>query len=232
MGIRRLGVWTIVLLLATAGFASAQEATFSLNVKPASSSTTVDAGASSSVSVDVNLQGDGFSCAENEELPVNLTIAQTRGVSGSADPNPLIFSNTQGIHSSSAPSGPYNETQTATVSISAASTASSGDRSVQIQGVFPGGNYGASGGGSCEPGNFPSAEDSATVTVTVRGSDGGTSTNGTDGGTGTGGTDGGTGSGGGSPNGSSSGEENGTPVGAWVAPLALIGGALAARRRT
>lgn len=226
VGTRSIGVALVAALLATAGLAAAQQASFSVNLSPEGSPGTLSAGGTSSVSVSVTLEGEGFSCAEDEVLPVNVSVAQTRGVSGSADPNPVNFSNTMGIHSP--PAGTYSETQSTSVTVGAASTASSGDREVQVTGTFPGGNYGAPQG-SCSPSEFPPAEGSTTLTVTVEGTD-----TGTDGGTGGGGGPGGTPDGNGSTgdtNGSADGDQNGSPIGAWIAPAALVAAAFGWRRR-
>lgn len=229
VGTRAFGVAAIAVLLATAGIATAQS--FSVALEPTGSVDTLSPGDSGTVEVEVNLQGDEFSCASDEELPVNVTVAQTRGVSGSAEPAQLVFSNTQGIHNSGAPTGGYNETQTTSVTVQAASTASGGDRDVQITGVFPGGNYGPPQG-SCG-GEFPSAKGTVGLTVTVESTSTGGDTGGTDGGTddGTGDT-GGTGGNGTTGGNTTDGEEeNGLPVGTWVAPAALVSAALALRRR-
>lgn len=232
VGRRALGVAMIAALLATAGLAAAQQASFSVSLSPTSELQPVQAGGSTSVDVDVNLQGDGFSCADDVTLPVNMSVSPTGGVSGTANPAPVEFSNTMGIHNSDGPTGGYNETETTTVTFQVSGSASGGDKDVTLTGLFPGGNYGP-GSGNCAPSEFPEAEGTTTVTVPVQASsDSGTDTGGDTGGDdGVGGDDGDATDGNDTIGNESDEDDNGIPVGPWVAPAALVAGALALRRR-
>lgn len=215
------------MLLATAGLAAAQQPSFSVTVEPQDSAGTISPGESTDVTVLVRLEGDNFSCAGDEDLPVNVTVSQSGGVSGTASPEQLVFSGTMGVYSSDSPAGGYNESQETTVSFQASNTASSGSHDVTVTGTFPGGNYGPPEG-SCG-GEFPSAEGTANVPVTVQSQQ----TDGTDDGD----TDDGTDDGDASPptgNDTADGgeeEDNGIPLGPWLAPLAFLGAALVLRRR-
>lgn len=223
MGSRAIGVAAVAALLATSGLATAQS--FSVTLEPEGSADTLSPGASTSVDVLVQLQGEGFSCANDEDLPVNLTASSSQGVSGTPGTDQLVFSNTMGIHPSQQP---YEESDTTTVSLQAADTASPGSREIQVTGTFPGGNY-APPDGSCN-GEFPSAEGTTSLSVTVEdtGSDSGSGSDGGIGG-GNGGSGGGNDTG---PDGNESDDDsNGIPAATWAAPAALLSGALAARRR-
>jgi hypothetical protein len=228
VGSRTIGALTVAALLAIAGLAAAQQPSFSVELEPQDEAGELSPGESKDVTVLVRLTGDNFSCAENEELPVNVSVSNPNGVTGLADPSELVFSDTQGIHNSGTAAGGYNNSQETTVTVQAANTASGGDREVTVTGTFPGGNYGPPEG-SCN-GEFPSAEGTTSLPVTVASSDAGTTDGGaTDGDETTGGNDGGNGTTDGGED--SGGDDNGIPFGPWVAPLALVAGAVALRRR-
>jgi hypothetical protein len=222
---RTIGIAVVAALLATAGLATAQS--FSVTLQPQDEAGELAPGESASVNMDVRLEGEDFSCAEDEELPVQLEASSGDNVAGTPDAEELIFSGTMGVHSSDSPSGPYNETQSTSVTVQAEVGASSGTYDVTVTGTFPGGDYGATGDGSCS-GEFPSAEGTTNIPVSVQASDGGT---GTDDGTDTGGDDGSsTGNGTDTDDGGEDGG-NGIPVGHWLAPLGLAASALLVRRR-
>lgn len=226
MGSRSIGVAIVAALLATAGLAAAQQASFTVTLEPQGEAGELSPGQASSVSVEVRLEGDGFSCAEDEELPVELSASGSGGVTGTADPSEIVFSNTMGVHSTSTPAGGYNESEQATVTVQAGT--SSGTHDVTLTGTFPGGSYGPPDG-SCS-GEFPSAEGTANIPVTVQADDTGDGTDGT-GDDGTAGDDtdgGGTNDGGNATDGGE--DDNGIPLGPWMAPLAFVGAALALRR--
>lgn len=226
MASRIFGVAVVAALLATAGAATAQS--FTVTLEEDAPDSPASPGDSLSVPVTVILQGDEFSCAEDEEMPVNLTIGQGRALSGSADPGEVVLSNTMGIHNSATPAGEYNESGETTVTVQIAQTATSGEYELDVTGEFPGGNYGPPGG-SCS-GEFPSASGSTTIPVTVQGDDGMNGENPDDGDDGDDGADGGDGADG--SDGSDGGdEENGLPLGPWMVPVALIGTAMALRGR-
>jgi uncharacterized membrane protein YgcG len=225
VGSRIIGVVTVAALLATAGLAAAQEPSFSVTVEPQGEAGTLSPGEETSVEVSVRLEGDDFSCAENEELPVNVTTNDPRGLTVSADPQELIFSGTQGIHDADGPSGGYNKSKPTSISLQVGQTASSGDREVTVTGTFPGGNYGPPEG-SCG-GEFPPADDTAGLPVTIQADGASGSDSGGEGGDG---GEGGNGTSGGGDDGGGEGG-NGIPIGPWVGPLALATSALAWRRR-
>lgn len=227
MGTRAIGVAAVVTLLATAGLAAAQQPSFTVTVEPQGEAGSISTGESADVNVLVRLEGDNFSCAEDEDLPVQMSVDPAGGVSGTADPAELVFSGTMGVWSSDSPAGHYNESQETTVTVEASNSASPGSHDVTVNGVFPGGDYGPPDG-TCG-GSFPSAEDSADIPVTVESQQ---TDDGTD--TGTDGTDGddddspATGNGTDTEDGD---DGNGIPLGPWLAPLAFVGAALALRRR-
>lgn len=222
MGTRSIGVAIVAALLATAGLAAAQQASFTVTLEPQGEAGELSPGQTSSVNVNVRLEGDQFSCADDEELPVELSASGSGGVTGTADPAELVFSNTMGVHSTSSPAGGYNESQQATVTVQAGTTA--GTHDVTVTGSFPGGNYGPPDG-SCS-GEFPSAEGTANIPVTVQADNAGDGT----GGTGDDGTTGDDTNGTGGGNTTDGEEDNGIPLGPWMAPLAFVGAAIALRR--
>jgi hypothetical protein len=215
---RTIGLAIIAALVAVAGVAAAQDASFELTLDAPDETGEMSPGDSTPATVDITLKGDGFSCADDEELPVELSVMGTDDVTATANPSNVTFSNTMGVHASDSPAGGYNETGETTVNIQVDSTARSGTNDVTVSGEFPGGNYGPTEGGSCS-GEFQSASDDTTITVDVQAS-----------GTGTGG-DGGNGTGEGNmSDGEDGGDGNGIPVGPCIAPVALIVAGLALRR--
>lgn len=224
MASRSIGVVAVVAVLAIAPLSAAQDASFSVTLEPQGEAGTLSPGDSSDVTVLVRLEGDGFSCTSDEELPVQLSAQGTSGVTGTPATEEIVFSNTMGIHNSDSPSGGYNESSETTVTVEASNGASSGTYDVTLTGTFPGGNYGPPEG-SCS-GEFPSAEGTTDIPVTVEADESGDGTTpGSDGGGGdTNGTDGG------SPDGGEDGG-NGIPIGPWIAPIALVASAVALRRR-
>lgn len=217
MGSRTIGVAVIAALLATAGLATAQSFTVTLDAQ--SDPGDLSPGASDSVTVEVRLEGDGFSCADDEELPVEVTVDGAGGVTGSADPAELTYGNTMGVHNSDSPAGGYNESAQTTVSVQAGTQG--GTHDVTVTGSFPGGSYGPPDG-SCS-GEFPPAEGTTSIPVTVQSDDPAPGGDGDDG-TGDDGTDGNQTDGG-------DGDENGIPFGPAMAPLGLLLAALSLRRR-
>lgn len=227
VGSRSIGVVAVVAVLAIAPLSAAQEASFSVTLEPQDEAGTLSPGDSSDVTVLVQLEGDGFSCTGDEELPVQLSAQGASGVTGSPATEEIVFSNTMGIHSSDGPSGPYNESDETTVTVEASNGASSGTHDVTVTGSFPGGNY-APPEGSCS-GEFPPAEGTTSIPVTVEADepDDGTTPGGDGGDGGSGGDTNGTD--GGAPDGGE--EDNGIPIGSWIAPIALVASAVALRRR-
>lgn len=213
-----------------AGLATAQS--WSVTVTPQSDSVSVVGGESTSVTVDVNLRGDGFYCAQETDLPVMVSASGAQGISASPDPAELTFTVPPGIHDSNSEpaTGPYNETQSASVSITGPSgTAAGFSAQVQVTANFPGGDYSSNdsdplSSGGCGPSEFNAAEDQSPIDVDVQpdaadGTDGGTDGgDGTDGGTGGNGTDG-------------EDDDNGIPLPTWVVPAGLVSAALMIGRR-
>lgn len=213
---------------------------FSVSVTPQSDSVTVTGGQSSTVNVDVTLQGQEFFCLQPQDLPVTVTSGGAQGITAAPSPEQVVFTVDAGVYGSDNPTGqggPYNSTQSASVAIQAPSgTTSAFSAQVSVTAAFPGGDYSANqsdptSSGGCGPSAFNSAEASGTIDVNVQpdaapgdgngdgadgggGSDGGADGNTTDGG-GDGGDDG----------------ENGSPMPAWIVPAGLIGAALIATRR-
>lgn len=222
---RTIGVVTVAALLATAGLAAAQQASFSVTLEPQSEAGTLSPGDSEQVNVLVRLEGEGFACASNEDLPVNISVSGASAVTGVPDPAEIVLSNTQGIHASG-PAGTYNESGETSVTVQASNSASSGTHDVTVTGTFPGGSYGPPDG-SCD-GEFPSAEGTTSLPVEVQADQ--TGGGGIDDGDGV--DDGTTGGNGSADDGSDDGEdEDGIPIGPWIAPVALIASALALRRQ-
>lgn len=166
---------------------------------------------------------------------MNVAIGGQSGLTGSADPATLTFTVAANVYDSTAPqgTGPYNETQQTTVSVTAPSgTASGFSAQLTVTGEFPGGSYGANQSdptqsGGCGPNEFPGATGEGSIDVNVQPdvtNDDGSGGNG-DGG------DGGTGGGGG--NGTDDGDDggNGIPVPTWIVPVGVVSAALIATRR-
>lgn len=230
--IRSLGMLTVLAVVALAGTALAQSATFTVTLEGPDAPVEVTGGQSSSVPIDITLMGDEFGCSGEVTLPVNVTASSSR-LTPTVSPAGLEYTVPQGLYNSQVPGGaapPYNSSQSTSVDISVPAGQTSGfSTQVTVTAVFPGGNYGVAEGGDCEPGQFSSAEGSVAIDVNVAAD----STGGTDGGTdgSDDGTDGGTDDG--STNGTDGGEDdsNGIPVGPWAIPAGLAAAALAARRR-
>lgn len=220
MGTRTIGTLTVAALLAMAGLAAAQQPSFSVTLEPQDEAGTMSPGDSQDVTVLVRLEGDNFSCLEDEELPVEISVSGSEDLTGVPDPAELVFSNTQGIHNSATTAGGYNESQETTVTVQVANAATGGSQELTVTGTFPGGNYGPPDR-SCND-EFPSAEGTTTIPVTIQ-------SNGTDG---VGGADGGGdgGAGNGTDDGGDEEDGNGIPLGPWIAPLALVASAVALRR--
>lgn len=215
MGSRTIAAVTVASLLAMAGLAAAQQPSFSVALAPQGEVGPLAPGQSDQVNVEVRLEGDSFTCAQNEELPVTIEVDDAGQVTGTADPSELVFSNTQGIHNSQTPAGGYNESGQTTVSVDVGAMATSGSNELTVTGTFPGGSY-TLPDGSCAS-DFPSAEGTATIPVTVQADEP------DDGGAGDGADDG--------EDGGDGEDEDGIPLGPFVAPLALIAAAFAFRRR-
>lgn len=236
MVLRSIGVVGLVIVLATAGLATAQS--FSMAVTPQSDSATITGGQSSSVSVDVTLQGSDFFCLQAQELPVTVTAAGAQGITASASPAEMMYPVEAGVYSAQDPSGEvasaYNHTESTSISVQAPSgTASGFSAQVQVTATFPGGNYGANqsdptASGGCGPSEFSAAEGSTAIDINVQpdAADGGTGGDGDDGDGGDGGTPGGDGGGGDDGD-----DGNGIPLPGWLVPASLIGAALVATRR-
>lgn len=229
--IRSLGLLTVLAVVALAGTALAQSATFTVTLEGPEAPVEVTGGQSSSVPIDITLMGDEFGCSNEATLPVNVTASSSR-LTPTVSPAGLEYTVPQGLYNSQVPADaapPYNNTESTSVDISVPAGQTSGfSTQVTVTAVFPGGNYGATGEGSCEPGEFSPAEGSVAIDVNVAAD----SVGGTDGGDGTDdGTDGGTD--GGTTNGTDGDEDdsNGIPIGPWAIPAGLAAAALAARRR-
>ncbi len=235
---RSLGLLSVLAVVALAGAAAAQgSATFTVSLAGPDSPVSITGGQSQSVPIDITLMGDGFGCAQEAVLPVNVTASSSR-LTPTVNPAGLEYTVPSGLYNSQVPANqapPYNSTQPTSIEVSVPSGQTSGfTTQVTVTATFPGGNYGVSGEGNCEPGEFSSAEGTVAIDVSVQAD----ATGGTDGGDGgTGGTDGGTGSDGGTggdggTNSSDDGDDgNGIPVGPWAIPAGLVAAALAARRR-
>lgn len=232
-------VLALVGILALTGSAAAQSVDLAITAAPANA--TLTAGESKDLSFDVNLRVEGYDCAQSVDLPVNLTSSVV--TQGSAPPNAstnasqaaLTFTVPAGSHHEAPAgnqSGPYNETKSATVTVSTqGGVRSNYTVDLEAQAIFNGTST-----TSCVPNQFPSAQsDPSTVPIRIladeppkeetadtRNGSGselsGPAGNGT-----------GAGNASGSPPGTAS--ENGTPL-AWPAvPLAAGLAALVLRRR-
>lgn len=205
----------MTLTLLTAGVAVAQD--FSVSVLPPEDATSVSAGDSTTVSVDVNLQGENFYCTGEVELPVQVSASGGSDVTATPASETVTFTTSANIYNENTEA--FNQTQPVDVTTSAGSGASSGSTQVTVTATFEGGDYTP----DCGPQAFNSDEASAPYDVNVQGTstdDGGT--DGTDGGAGGNGTDGG-------DDGSDDG--NGIPGPGALAPLAVVGAAMLARAR-
>ena len=220
-----LGVLTIVALLALAAPAAAQ--TVTIDVQGPDAPVSVASGQSTTVNVNVNFLADEFGCSQDTPAPVAFTAAAGR-VTATGSAEELTYTLPTGLHNSQAPGGglpPLNASQSATITVDAPAGEATGfSDQITVTASFEGGDFLP----NCGPGEFPSAEGTATINVNVQGT-GGTGTDGGDGGTG---SDGGDGGAGGNNTGGNGGDEetDDSPLAAWLLPAALIGAALIARR--
>lgn len=225
---RTLGLLILSTLLALSMAATAQ--TFNVGFEGGGDSVDLAPGESTSISYTVYLEGDQFNCLQNHDMPVEMAASGSQGITIAVDPDELVFSNTQGIHASDTAAGGYNESGSASVTITAPATASSSfSADITVEGTFPGGDYGPPDR-TCGPsGNFPSATGDTLIRVNVvaPATDDG---DGDDGGAGGGGG----GAGGNGTDGNDDGGDddgNGIPLPAWTVPAGLIAAAMLTRRR-
>lgn len=152
--------WTLLacLLLLAAPAAAQQQASFSLEQTDAPSQAEVTGGESVELSLVANLTGEGFSCTQDVEAPVNVTAEVS--LPEDAPPNASVAltdaSKTFPIPAGEYTTDPYAEEANATVSASAASGLRENvTATVTISSEFPGGTY-----DSCVPSEFSPASSS------------------------------------------------------------------------
>lgn len=152
--------WTVLaaLLLVAAPVAAQQEASFTLEQEGLASEAEVEGGGSVDLAVGLNLTGEGFSCTQEVEAPVNVTVESS--LPSDAPPNASLDV-TEDQQAFAIPAGeystaPYSEEANATVSASAGSGLRENvTATLTVTSTYPGGNY-----TNCLPMEFPSASSS------------------------------------------------------------------------
>lgn len=152
----RIRAWIVLAVLALAVPAGAQQASFAVDQGEAPVELETEAGSSVSFDVDVNLTGEGFSCAGDVEAPVNATVEVE--VPSSAPDNASVtpadasigFPIPAGTYHTEA----YNQSTTTTIEVETGSGVREDyTASLSLQSVYPGGTY-----MDCVPQEFPAAE--------------------------------------------------------------------------
>lgn len=216
-----------VIVLALAAPAAAQEASFAVSQADVPVGLEVDAGSTTSIAFDVNLTGEGFSCAADVEAPVNATLAADVPSSPeNASVDPGNASKAFPIPAGDYHTQTYNQSTRAEVDVAVGGGVSENyTATLSLTSTFPGGTY-----QDCVPSEFPEASsETAEIRLDVVAdepeeepeADDGTQppaneTNETD----TNGSDG---------DNTSTEDENGLPVPWQIAPLGLVAAALACR---
>lgn len=156
MSVRRT-ILAALLLVATP-VAAQQEASFTVEQKDLASQAEVEGGSTVDLTLTANLTGEGFSCTQDIEAPVNVTVEAS--LPSDAPPNAsvdvtnasLAFPIPAGEYTTNA----YSQEANATVSASAGSGLTENvTATLTVTSTFPGGNY-----SSCVPMTFPSASSS------------------------------------------------------------------------
>lgn len=212
---RSIGVVGLILVLAAAGTAVAQDVNVILEAQD--ESLDIMGGDTGTSGMDVTLQADQFHCGEETDLPVEVSATGADGVVANLDTGELVFTVSPGIYDSSVTQA-YEGTQSVSIEVQAPSgTTSDFSTQVGLEASFGGANP-----ATCGPNELPPADDIAPLSVNVQAdqeptTDDGESPNGDDG----------------SSGGGDDGEEgNGIPFPAWTVPAAALSAALATRRRS
>lgn len=148
-------IWGLLLVLALAVPAGAQEASFTVSQQDVPVGEELEAGESISIAFDVGLQGDGFSCAAEVEAPVNATLEAQ--LPSDAPPNASVE---PGEDSAAFPipagnyhTEPYNQSTAFEVPVETGSGVSENyTATLTLESTFPGGTY-----DDCLPSEFPEA---------------------------------------------------------------------------
>jgi hypothetical protein len=148
-------VWGLLLVVALAAPAAAQEASFDVAQSEAPSELTLEAGESTSMSPTVALSGEGFSCSQEVEAPVNTTVATAIEQPSPENANVTAsdVAKTFPIRAGEYTTTPYNETANATIDVETDSGVTENyTATLEVTSTFPGGTYEA-----CVPNEFPEA---------------------------------------------------------------------------
>lgn len=238
----RVRVLVLTAILVVSGGAAAQEASTELVAEDPPAAQEIQAGESVAVTFSANFTISGTSCSGSVEVPGNATGEASvqgsapSGASNTVEAGELAFTVPDGDHGTTPAGEAYSEAQPATVTLS---TEGGLTENYTVSLSLSAATAEVDASPTCLPGTFPAAETgSVSVTVDVirdqqpadddvDGDDGTDGTDGTDGGNGTDGTDGTDGG----ADGGDGDEENGTPLGPALAPLAAGAAALMRRRR-
>lgn len=151
----RLRWWILLATVALALPAAGQSADVTVSQENVTSSAEVQAGSSVSFDVDVNLTAQGFTCASDIEVPVNVTMEadvpdSPASASVTTTDAELVYAIPQGAHELE----PYTEVQTASVQADTdGGVEENYTATLTVASAFPGATY-----DSCAPSEFPPAE--------------------------------------------------------------------------
>jgi hypothetical protein len=148
-------IWALMLVLALALPAGAQEASFTVTQETVPAGEEIEAGESLTFAFNATLEGEGFSCATDVEAPVNATVSAElpSDAPDNASVEPGNASKAFPIQAGNYQTEPYNQSASYEIPVETGSGVTENySATLSVESVFPGGTY-----DNCVPSEFPEA---------------------------------------------------------------------------